>query len=84
ENRLDGDNQENWTTFKRLFLNDDKSSWLSPPWGEQVANCSVSEFADSLSSLGTMLEKKQDIMEKPDFDGIITTNISQNLFTAWG
>ncbi|CAF1455542.1 unnamed protein product, partial [Didymodactylos carnosus] len=79
---LDGDNQQNWTTFKRLFLNDDETSWLSSPWGEQVANCSVSEFADSLSSLGTMLKNMQDIMEKPDFDGIITTNISQNEFTG--
>jgi hypothetical protein len=79
---LDGNNQQNWKIFKRLFLDTDQTNWLPPLWDEQVANCSVCDFADNLMALGSMLNKIQTIMDKKDFNGSITTDFNQHEFTG--
>ncbi|CAM4884716.1 unnamed protein product [Rotaria socialis] len=80
---LDGDKQQNWNTFQRLFLMTDQKNWLPPIWDEQVAECSVCDFVDGLISLGSLMKNIQEGMEKSDFEQTIALNIHETeLFPA--
>ena len=72
---LDGNKQENWAAFKRLFLDVDETNWLPPIWDEQVENCSIPNFVDNIMGSGFLLTQIQSIMEKPDSDETISTDI---------
>ncbi|CAF4627847.1 unnamed protein product [Rotaria sp. Silwood1] len=77
---LDGDKQQNWSTFQRLFLTADQTNWLPPTWDEQVADCSVCDFVDGFIALGTTMKNILEIMEKSDFEQTLTRNSSETEF----
>ncbi|CAF3799536.1 unnamed protein product [Rotaria sp. Silwood1] len=77
---LDGDKQQNWSTFQRLFLTADQTNWLPPTWDEQVADCSVCDFVDGFIALGTTMKNILEIMEKSDFEQTLTRNSSEAEF----
>ncbi|CAF1327420.1 unnamed protein product [Adineta ricciae] len=79
---LDGPYQQNWSTFKRLFLDTNETNWLPCLWGEAVDDCSPSDFVDSLVGLGNMLSQIQTAMEKEDFDGTINMAMNQHEFSG--
>lgn len=77
---LDGDKQQNWATYKRLFLDIDETNWLLPIWDEQVEHCSISNFSNHLPILWMVLNGIQFLMDKPDFDGTMFVDTSSHEF----
>lgn len=75
---LDGNNLQNWITFKYLFLDADQTNWLFPIWFEQVENCSPCDFTDGLLALSTVLNGIELAMDNSDFNGMITENMNQH------
>ncbi|CAF4192804.1 unnamed protein product, partial [Rotaria sordida] len=79
---LDGNKQQNWTIFKRLFLDINDTNWLPPIWDEQVENSSIGDFADSLSALGFTLSNILSIMENVEIDETENVDFNQYEFTG--
>ncbi|CAF2897873.1 unnamed protein product [Rotaria sp. Silwood2] len=77
---LDGDKQQNWSTFQRLFLTTDQTTWLAPTWDQQVADCSVCDFVDGIITLGSTMRQILEAMEKTDFEQSLNRNISETQF----
>ncbi|CAF3670303.1 unnamed protein product [Rotaria sordida] len=71
---LDGDKQQNWNTYQRLFLTVDQSTWLPPIWDEQVAECSVCDFVDGLIALGSFMKQILEGMKKSDIEQTMARN----------
>ncbi|CAF3146699.1 unnamed protein product [Rotaria sp. Silwood2] len=77
---LDGDKQQNWSTFERLFLTADQTTWLPPIWDEQVAECSVCDFVDDLIGLGSCMKNILEAMEKSDIEQTLIRNTREGEF----
>lgn len=80
---IDGDNLQNWTEFRRIFLDKDSVDCaMEPLWGESVSKCSPSEFADSLMAIGYLLKAVYDAVSDPKFTGECV-GCSPNLFESF-
>ncbi|CAF1383889.1 unnamed protein product [Rotaria sordida] len=80
---LDGDKQQNWNTYQRLFLTVDQSTWLPPIWDEQVAECSVCDFVDGLIASGSCMKQILEAMKKSDIEQTMARSSREmELFSA--
>ncbi|CAF1487468.1 unnamed protein product, partial [Rotaria sordida] len=79
---LDGNKQQNWTIFKRLFLDINDTNWLPPIWDEQVENSSIADFADCLLALGSTLSNILSLMEKSEIDEKENVDFNQYEFAG--
>ena len=74
---LDGEKQENWAVYKRLFLPDDQSTWAESIWDENVAECSVCDFVDNLVAVSSMIQQIINGIEKTNFEQNLTENMER-------
>lgn len=75
---LDGNKQQNWLIYENLFLAADQTTWLPPIWDEQVAECSICDFVDSLVAISSLTKSILEAMEKSDFEQTMVRNIDEN------
>jgi hypothetical protein len=67
---IDGNASQNWTEFRRIFLDEESVRCTEQPlWEESVSKCSPSEFANSLMLVGYLLKAINEAVSDSEFNG---------------